>query len=131
MKQKLLVMELWGLGDLSIAGRFLQAAVNHFDVTLLAKPNAVEFGRIFCPQVRVIPFTAPWTAFRRKYHLHRWPWRELVRLSDQLRADQFDFGVSVRPDPRDHFCLAAIGVRERFGFPRLDDRCRWLVVVSS
>ena len=119
MKRKLLVMELWGLGDLSIAGRFLQAAVTHFDVTLLAKPNAVEFGGIFCPEIRVIPFTAPWTAFRRKYQLHRWPWRELNRLSRQLRKNQFEFGVSVRPDPRDHICLAAFGVKERLGFPRL------------
>ena len=76
LKQKLLVVELWGLGDLVIATPFLQAAAEKFDVTLLAKPYARDLKPRFWPDVNVVPFIAPWTAFRRKYRLHSWPWRQ-------------------------------------------------------
>jgi len=38
VKAKLLVVNLWGLGDLVIATPFLQAASQTFEVVLLAKP---------------------------------------------------------------------------------------------
>src|SRR5437667_10493746 len=103
MKPKLLVLELWGIGDLVIATPFLQAAVAKYDVTLLAKPHALELQKRFWPGVKIMPFTAPWTAFTGKYQLHKWPWRELWGLRKNLAAQQFDFGLSVRWDPRDHF----------------------------
>jgi heptosyltransferase-2 len=34
-------------------------------------------------------------------------------------ADQFDYAVSARWDPRDHLVLKLSGAKERFGFPRL------------
>ncbi len=40
VKPRLLVLELWGLGDLVIATPFLRAAAGQFSVTLLAKPFA-------------------------------------------------------------------------------------------
>jgi ADP-heptose:LPS heptosyltransferase len=43
----------------------------------------------------------------------------MLRLHRELRAGDFDFGVSGRWDPRDHFLLHALRVRERLGFPRL------------
>ena len=66
MKAKLLVVELWGLGDLIIATPFLQAASQRYEVTLAAKPYALDLQRRFWPDVRVVPFVAPWTAFRFK-----------------------------------------------------------------
>jgi heptosyltransferase-2 len=118
---RLLVLELWGLGDLVIATPFLRAASNQFAVTLLAKPFAVELGPRLWPEVEVIPFVAPWTAFHSKYHLWRWPWREMRQLRRQLRAAQFGFGVSARWDPRDHLLLKAVaGAGERLGFSRLN-----------
>ena len=59
MKPKLLVVELWGLGDLVIATPFLQAASRWYEVTLLAKPYAVELQNRLWPHVRVVPFIAP------------------------------------------------------------------------
>src|SRR5690242_13595418 len=117
-KPKLLVLELWGLGDLVIATRFLQAASNNFEVTLLAKPYAQDLAKRFLPSIEVVTFTAPWTAFRHKYRLLRWPWRELVRLR-KLSAKRFDIGLSARWDPREHLVLRFLGARRRFGFPRL------------
>ena len=81
MKPRLLVIELWGLGDLVIASSFLQAASKEFDVTLMAKPYAQDLQARFWPEVRVYPFVAPWTAFRHKYRLLSWPWRKMLKQS--------------------------------------------------
>jgi heptosyltransferase-2 len=117
-KPKLLVVELWGLGDLAIATPFLQAASDKFAVTLIAKPYALDLGARFWPQVKVVPFVAPWTAFRRKYRVLTWPWAKLFRLL-QLRGEEYDVGLSARWDPRDHFLLRAFGAKKRIGFPRV------------
>jgi ADP-heptose:LPS heptosyltransferase len=119
VKPRLLVLELWGLGDLVIATPFLRAATEKYSVTLLAKPYALELRSHFWPHVEVIPFSAPWTAFRDKYQLWHWPWWKLFQLRSQLVAKKFDFAVSARWDPRDHLALKLSGARERLGFARL------------
>lgn len=119
MKPKLLVLELWGLGDLVIATPFLRAAVEKYEVSLLAQPFAAALRPRFWPEVEVLPFTAPWTVFHHKYQLWRWPWRKLSRLRRQLMERQFDYGVSARWDPRNHLLLKLSGARERFGYPRM------------
>ena len=107
------------MGDLIIATPFLRAAVEQFDVTLLARPYALDLQPRFWPRIKVVPFTAPWTAFRGKYHVWRWPILEMLRLRRRLAAEQFDFGFSARWDPRDHLLLKIAGARERIGFPRI------------
>lgn len=119
MKPKLLAVELWGLGDLVIATPFLRAASKKFSVTLLAKPFANELRPRLWPEIEVIPFTAPWTAFRQKYYFWRWPWLSMVQVQRRLAREKFDFAVSARWDPRDHFVLRMAGARERIGFARL------------
>ena len=119
MKPKLLIVELWGLGDLVIATPFLRAAAERFEVTLLAKPYAHDLRPRLWPQVNVVAFNAPWTAFTRKYHLWRWPIPEMLRLWRSLEAEHFDFGLSARWDPRDHWMLKTMNAKERIGFPRL------------
>ena len=101
---------------------FLRAATRYARVTLLAKPYAAPLLRRFAPEVELVPFVAPWTAFRGKYRLPRWPWRELASVRRSLRAARFDLGVSARPDPRDHALLALAGCRARLGFPRAGSR---------
>jgi ADP-heptose:LPS heptosyltransferase len=117
-RAKLLVVELWGLGDLIIATPFLRAASEKYSVSLVAKPYARDLQERFWPGVRVVPFVAPWTAFRGKYHLWAWPWRELFRLR-KLMAERFDLGLSARWDPRDHLLLWLLRTRRRLGFSRL------------
>lgn len=117
-KPKLLVVELWGLGDLAIATPFLQVVSERFAVTLLAKPYGCDLAARLWPRVKVVPFVAPWTAFRHKYRVLSWRWRELLRLR-MLRGERFEVGLSARWDPRDHFLLRAFGARRRIGFPRL------------
>ena len=65
MKPKLLIIELWGLGDLAIATPFLRAASDQYTVTLLAKPYAQDLQARLWPGVEVLPFVAPWTASSR------------------------------------------------------------------
>jgi heptosyltransferase-2 len=102
VKPKLLVLELWGLGDLVIATPFLQAAAQKFAVTLLAKPFAQELRPRLWPEINVVPFTAPWTVFhfRAKYNF-------------------LGCGISARWDPRDHALMRFAGVRDRIGIPRM------------
>ena len=78
MKPKLLIVELWGLGDLAIATPFLRAAAEKFAVTLVAKPYARDLQPRLWPEVQVETFTAPWTAFQHKYRLWRWPFWGMV-----------------------------------------------------
>lgn len=122
-RPRLLVVELWGLGDVALALPFLQTASAHAAVTLLAKPHAGPLLRRFAPAVAHVPLIAPWTSFSGKYRLHRWPWRTLRNTLAHLRsAPGFDLGVSARPDPRDHALLTLAGVRRRLGFPRVSSR---------
>lgn len=118
-RPRLLVVELWGVGDLALALPFLRAAGRHADVTVLAKPQAAPVLRRFCPEAVHVPLDAPWTEFRGKYRLTSWPWRTLRTTLAALRSSRFDAGVSVRPDPRDHALLALAGVRHRAGYGRL------------
>ena len=118
MKPKLLVVELWGLGDLLIATPFLQAASKKYAITLLAKPYAKDLQARFWQDVEVAPFVAPWTAFQHKYRLFSWPWGEILALRKLLKR-RFDAGLSARWDPRDHLLLMLLRVRMRLGFPRV------------
>jgi len=125
MNPKLLVVELWGLGDLVIATPFLRAVSERFSVTLLAKPYAKDLQERFWAGVTVVPFIAPWTAFKHKYRVLSWPWREIFKLRHTLAAEKFDYGLSARWDPRDHLLLQLVGARNAFGFPRLGSQL-WL-----
>lgn len=119
VKPKLLIVQLWVVGDLAIATPFIRKASEQFDVTLLAKPFALDFQPRFWPNVRVIPFNAPWTAFNRKYRLLAWPWRNMVSVSRNLYRERFDVALSARWDPRDHVLLGLSRAKKRLGFPRL------------
>ena len=126
VKPRLLIVELWGLGDLIVATPFIRTAVQQYDVTLLAKPFAAEMRPYLWPEVEVLSFVAPWTAFRfgSKYAVWRWPWVRMWHLAGELRARKFDCAVSGRWDPRDHLLLRVSGARQRLGFPRLQSgRC--------
>lgn len=121
-KPRLLVVELWGLGDLTFSTTLLRLAVREWDVTLLGKPHAAALLQPTFPEIRYLAFDAPWTAFRGKYKFQRWPWRELGGLVKTLRAGRFDAAVSVRRDPRDHLLMRLAGARRRYGFPRRGSR---------
>jgi len=118
-KPKLLIVELWGLGDLVIATPFIRAVAEKFDITLLAKPFALDLRPRLWPEAKVVTFLAPWTAFKNKYWFWHWPLLEMIQLRRKLAAEHFDYSLSARWDPRDHLLLKLFGARNRLGFSRM------------
>jgi ADP-heptose:LPS heptosyltransferase len=116
-KPKLLIFELWGIGDLVLATTLIDKAGGDYQIHLLAKPFASELLAPTYPDVIFHAYQAPWTAHYGKYRLWRWHWPELLRLIFNLRREKFDAAVSVRPDPRDHFLMWLIGAKKRVGLP--------------
>lgn len=116
-RPKLLVLELWGLGDLTFSTPVLRAASAEYDLTLVGKAHAQPLLGATFPAMDFLAFEAPWTAYRDKYRLWKWDWRKLLILLAQLRRRHFDVAISVRNDPRDHLFLRLSGARRRFGFP--------------
>lgn len=116
-RPKLLILEFWGLGDLTFATPLLRAAQERYDITLIGKEHAVQLLQPTFPDIQFLSFDAPWSAYRGKYALWRWNWRKLFSLFLRLRAQHFDAAVSVRNDPRDHLFMRLAGARTRYGFP--------------
>ena len=87
-----------------------------WEVTVLGKTQSRRLLEGTYPEVKWILFDAPWTAFRGKYRLWRWPWRALWRVLFEVRRARFDAAVSIRHDPRDQFLLWLVGVPRRIGF---------------
>jgi ADP-heptose:LPS heptosyltransferase len=112
------VLEFWGVGDLTFATPLLEAARARYEITLIGKAHAAALLQPTFPDVRFLSFDAPWSAYRNKYALWRWSWRELFGLLHQLAGEHFAAAVSVRPDPRDHVFMLLAGARTRYGFPR-------------
>lgn len=115
-KPRLLICELWGVGDLVLASTLINAALAKYEVHLLAKPHARELLQPSFPGVVYHDWTAPWTAHRRKYHLWRWSWRTFAILIWRLRNAELGASVSVRRDPRDHLLMWLSGASIRVGF---------------
>jgi ADP-heptose:LPS heptosyltransferase len=115
---KILVFELWGIGDLVFASSFIRKFYGKHEITLLCKKHAAELLAPAYPSIRFIYWDSPWTVFRGKYHLWKWNWREIFNLIQTLKSEKYDVAVSVRPDPRDHFLMWWVGAKKRISFPR-------------
>ncbi len=116
-RRKLLVIDFWGLGDLTFATALLREAVKSWDVTLVGKKHARPLLEPTYPDLCFEVYDAPWSAFYGKYRLLNWDWSELTGLIGRLRREQFDAAVSVRNDSRDHLFMWLIGAKRRYGFP--------------
>jgi ADP-heptose:LPS heptosyltransferase len=115
-KKECLLLELWWIGDAVLLTAVLQGLLaDGWEVTVLGKIQSRRLLEGTYPQVKWILFDAPWTAFRGKYQLWRYPWRALVRSLLEARRSQFDAGISIRHDPRDHLLLWLAGVPRRIG----------------
>ena len=117
--EKILILELWGLGDLTFTTPFIGAALEQNEVHLLAKSYARELLQPSYPALKFWSYDAPWTRYVGKYNLFKWNWIALLTLIFKLRREKFEVAVSVRNDPRDHLFMWLIGARKRCGYPRL------------
>ena len=117
MKRKILVLELWGLGDLTFSTVLIEGALKAgHEVHLVGKNHARPLLEPTFPSLRFFSFEAGWTRFHNKYRFWQWNWRAFFALLWQLRKEHYDVAVSVRDDPRDHLLMALIGARKRYGF---------------
>lgn len=115
--RKLLVIELWGIGDLTMATPLLGAAAEEYDVTLLGKPHARALLAGTFPRMTFIEWDAPWTVFTGKYRLWRWNWRAVRGVVAALQQRKFDVAASGRrADPRDHLVMRLAGIPRRVGY---------------
>jgi ADP-heptose:LPS heptosyltransferase len=117
--RKILVVELWHIGDVVLATAALGALRRAFPqarITLLAKPHAAELLAKSDLIDEIVVFDFPWTASSGKYDPRRYDSTEMARLVRRLRADQFDLSVDCRMDIRSNLLTFAIGARRRIGY---------------
>jgi len=115
--RKILILELWGLGDLTFTTSFIEAAaIANSEVHLMGKDHAESLLGPSFPDLHFVEFDAPWTVHRGKYSFWKWNWVQISRMILRLRAEKYDVCVSVRNDPRDQILMWLIGAKERAGF---------------
>ena len=117
--RRILVMELWQIGDVVMATPFLRALRGCFPVahiTLLGKPHAMELLEASGLVDDVVVADVPWTRTRRKYHPAHYDWDVLRELVRTLRSRRFDLAFDARMDIRNNVLLSLTGAARRVGF---------------
>jgi heptosyltransferase-2 len=117
--QRILVSELWHIGDVVIAMPFLAALRQLYPaakITLLARSHAratlMNTGLVD----DVISYEFPWTFLEED---RRPGWRDLSQMPAvvlQLRAARFDLAFDCSRDGRNHLLLFLTGAARRIGF---------------
>lgn len=116
---RILLIDVWGLGDAVIMTAAIRSLLaGGHKVSVLCKPLSASLLQPSYPECGFITFNWPWTAFRGKYRLWEWPWRAITGVIKQLRHENFDAALSVRPDPRDHFIMFLSRIPKRIGYSR-------------
>jgi ADP-heptose:LPS heptosyltransferase len=116
---RILVVELWHIGDVVLATAALPALRRRFPrakLFLLAKPHARTILDGSGLVDEFIPFDFPWTAFSGKYRVWRYHPVKLFRLFRQLRSAEFDVSIDCRMDPRSNLVAYLSGAKRRIGY---------------
>jgi len=117
--RKILILELWGIGDLVMMSSVLKPLDDVFPearITLLSKETGKAlFKRDPCLD-EIITFDFPWTSFKGKYKTWKWDWVGLIRVIMALRKDNFDLILDARGDIRNNLLSFLIGGRRRIGY---------------
>ncbi|NQV00193.1 MAG: glycosyltransferase family 9 protein [Parcubacteria group bacterium] len=114
----ILIMELWGIGDLVMMSSILKILKTNFPkakITLLSKVN----GRVIFGDVTYIDdfieFDFPWTHFKGKYKFWNWSWRNLFKVIMQLRKSRFDLAFDGHGDIRNNLLLFLSSAKRTVG----------------
>jgi heptosyltransferase II len=116
---KILVLEIWNIGDVVLATTALQALRARYPdawISLLAQPHAEELLRGSGLVDEVIPFVFPWTAETDKYLPSRYDRKAISGLFRRLREAKFDLTVDCRMDVRSNVVTFATHARRRVGY---------------
>ncbi len=113
---RILVLELWNIGDVILAMPFLaqlRCLFPRAQITLVSRPFAVDLLAGTGLVDTFIPAELTWTPIDRT--LLPTKAISLWRVSRKLRAQRFDLGFSARRHLREHILLALSGARRRLG----------------
>lgn len=116
---KILILELWGIGDLVMMSailrplreRFPEGKIsllsNDFGDTLLSASGCIN---------TFIKCNFPWTVFKGKYRAWNWDWPSLIKVIMQLRREKYDLSLDARGDIRNNLLSFLIGAKRRIGY---------------
>jgi heptosyltransferase-2 len=117
--ERILVVELWNIGDVILTIPFLaqlRAIFPGAETTLLARPHAVE---ILAGTGLVDHFMeAELTWKLRRFNLFAYDWAQLLRVVRALRRQEFDLAFQCRPHVREYVVLALSGAQRRVGLQK-------------
>jgi ADP-heptose:LPS heptosyltransferase len=116
---KILVVELWNIGDVVIATTALQALRARYPdawIAFLGKPHAEEILRGTGLVDEVITYDFPWTSETDKYLRSRYDRRELKELFRRLREEKYDLTIDCRMDFRSNLVTYATRAKRRVGY---------------
>ncbi|CAN5142249.1 lipopolysaccharide heptosyltransferase II [soil metagenome] len=117
--ERILVVEIWGLGDVVLATPALAELRERFPsagITLLAKPKARELLAESGLVDDVIAVDFPWTACERKFAPSRYDLAGLKDLFRELRSRRFDVSLDARRDIRSNIVTYLSGAKRRIGY---------------
>ena len=115
---KLLIIEIWSIGDLIMITPLLIALRNKLptvEITLLSKSYASELLK-YSPVNKYVFFDFPWTRFAGKYKVWKWNWLGLLKLIKRLREEKYDLSLDARGDFRNNLLSFLIGAKRRIGY---------------
>jgi heptosyltransferase II len=117
--ERILVSELWHIGDVVIAMPFLSSLRNLFPaakITLLAKGHARDTLANAGLVDEVISFDFPWTFLDEERRPSLRELRQIPGIIRQLRARKFDLAFDCSRDGRNHLLMFLTGAARRVGF---------------
>jgi len=117
--RRILVVELWNIGDVVLAMPFLAQLRKLFPgatTTLLARTHAKELLEGTALVDEFITSDLAWNAEDARAGSSAQQWLELLRVTGQLRGREFDLAFQSRLHVREHAILALSGARRRVGY---------------
>lgn len=117
--RSILIIELWGIGDLVMMSSILKPLRERFPeacISLLSKGAARDLfaGNLYIDDFIIFDF--PWTRFRRKYAFWSWDWKGLLATTSMLRQQSFDLIIDARGDIRNNLLSFLIHGNRRLGY---------------
>jgi heptosyltransferase-2 len=119
--KRILVVELWNIGDVVLTIPFLaqlRAIFADVEITMLGRPYAAEILAGTGLVDRFIEADLTWKTEGRSFNPFNYDWAELLRVVPALRERNFDLAFQCRPHAREYALLAVSGARRRVGYAK-------------
>jgi len=116
---RILVVELWNIGDVILAMPFLAQLRRLFPkarITMLARPHARTILEGTHLVDEFIEAELGWTESTVWFNPLAYNWKELRRVRRELHAREFDIAFKGRMHIREHLLLSISGARRRVAF---------------